>query len=170
MHLTAAEVPALDGSALGWVQAIDEAGRAEGPGLEVREVPSRRVEAAGGQAWCEPGDDVIRVEVDHGEGGPRGALEVPRTEAAFRAEVAWARTFVLERDVARLRATGRGAGASAENTVVWPTSALRAPDEPVRHKLLDLWGDWALLGPVRGRVVAIRGSHALHLALALEVT
>ena len=37
-----------------------------------------------------------------------------------------------------------------------------APDEPIRHKLLDAWGDLALAGPIRARWVVERGSHRLH--------
>jgi UDP-3-O-[3-hydroxymyristoyl] N-acetylglucosamine deacetylase len=165
------EVPGLDGSAAEWVRAIDEAGRADGPVLApwrpAREV---RIEAHGGCGRLGPGagTPVISVEVDFGGEGPRGALAVPLTEAAFRREVAWARTFALARDVARLRAAGRGAGATRENTLVWPPGPQDAPrsaDEPVRHKLLDAWGDLALLGPAEVALRVVRGSHALHLAL-----
>ena len=73
----------------------------------------------------------------------------------------------MERDVARLRAAGRGAGANLENTVIWgsdgPINPVRVPDEPVLHKLVDLVGDLALLGrPLVGNLRVQRGSHALH--------
>jgi UDP-3-O-[3-hydroxymyristoyl] N-acetylglucosamine deacetylase len=160
------ELPALDGSAAGWVEAIDEAGRVEGPAVEPW-APDREivVEAHGGRAVLAPGAPALTVHVDFGDGGPSGSFTTALTEAAFRGEVCWARTFVLARDVDRLRAAGRGRGASPENTCVWPGSALRAADEPVRHKALDAWGDLALLGPTSGRVEITRGSHALHLAL-----
>lgn len=167
LHLTGPEVPALDGSARPWVEAIDEAGRVDGPALEPW-TPTEPVvaEARGGRAWLGPSAaPSIRVEVDFGAGGPMGKLSVPLTEAAFREHVAWARTFVRAEDVKQLVAEGRGRGASPENTVVWPLAELRAPDEPVRHKLLDAWGDLALLGPSRCSVRVVRGSHALHLAL-----
>jgi UDP-3-O-[3-hydroxymyristoyl] N-acetylglucosamine deacetylase len=76
---------------------------------------------------------------------------------------------VLAKDIDAARAAGRGKGATAENTVVWPGGTLRADDEPVRHKLLDAWGDLALLGPVHAHVTVVRGSHALHLALLRAV-
>jgi UDP-3-O-[3-hydroxymyristoyl] N-acetylglucosamine deacetylase len=164
------EVPILDGSAQGWVEAVDEAGRVDGPeGVPVEPIEAVRVEDHGGVAVLGPGD-AIEVQVDFGEGGPRGTLRVPRTEAAFRAEVAWARTFVLTRDVEALRASGRGRGATAENTVVWPATSMRSPDEPVRHKLLDAWGDLALLGPSRAELVVTRGSHRLHHAVLVAHT
>ena len=102
--------------------------------------------------------------------GPEGVCGVDLDGDSFAAEVAWARTFVLAHQVEALRAAGRGRGATAENTVIWggpnaPAGA-RSPDEAVRHKLLDLIGDLALMGgPVCARIRVSRGSHALHHAL-----
>jgi UDP-3-O-[3-hydroxymyristoyl] N-acetylglucosamine deacetylase len=164
LALEGPEVPALDGSAAEWVEAIDEASRVEGLEVEpLRLGAPVTVEAAGGEATIGPGR-TLAVEVDFGEGGPAGAMEVALDEASFRGEVAWARTFVLDRDLERMRAAGRGRGATLANTVVWPGSALRSPDEPIRHKLLDAWGDLALLGPAAVGMRVVRGSHALHLA------
>jgi UDP-3-O-[3-hydroxymyristoyl] N-acetylglucosamine deacetylase len=161
------EVPALDGSARGWVEAVDEVGRSSGPPLALRSVEAP-IEVAGweGRAWLGPGAE-LSVEVDF-EDGPVGTLSVPQEEAAFRRDIMWARTFVLARDVERLRAAGRGKGANADNTLVWPQGLLRAPDEPIRHKLLDAWGDLALLGPCQVAMRVQRGSHALHQALLRE--
>ncbi|MEQ1502879.1 MAG: UDP-3-O-acyl-N-acetylglucosamine deacetylase [Myxococcota bacterium] len=164
------EVPALDGSAVGWVEAIDRAGRVAGPALPAPpglDGPVR-VDAFDGWAEAGPGGPTLTVEVAFVD-GPAGTLVVPLDEASFRAEVAWARTFVLARDVAALRAAGRGRGATADNTVVWPDAPLRSPDEPVRHKLLDAWGDLALLGRWSAAVRVVRGGHGLHQALAREI-
>ncbi len=170
IHVEGPEVPALDGSSAQWVDAVDEAGRQRGPRLEAPELPRLEVVAAGGWASASPGPDRLAVEVDFGRGGPAGSLEVARTEVVFREEVAFARTFVRAADVPRLRAAGRGRGATPENTVVWPSSTLRSPDEPVRHKLLDAWGDLSVLGPFRGRILVVRGSHALHHALVRAIS
>jgi UDP-3-O-[3-hydroxymyristoyl] N-acetylglucosamine deacetylase len=156
------ELPAGDGSALDWVAAIDRAGRVEGPLAPDPDVVPTEVAAHGGVARLGPGD-TVSVEVDFPD-GPRGALRVRRTEAAFRAQIAWARTFVLAREVEALRAAGRGRGATAANTVVWPDAPLRSPDECVRHKLLDAWGDLALRGPGPAAFHVVRGSHRLHVA------
>ena len=163
------EIPALDGCSEGWVAAIDQAGREGGPDLVRRALPRVEVAAAGGTASAGPGPDRIGVEVDFGGAGPAGRLDLARDEATFRTEVAWARTFVLSHQIEALRAAGRGRGAGLDNTVVWPTGPLRSDDEPVRHKLLDAWGDLALLGPVRGWVRVVRGSHALHHALLRRI-
>ncbi len=163
--LSGAEVPALDGSAAPWLDAIDEAGVVAGPQAVVKRV-ARPVEVAlgGGVARLTPAAvRRVSVQVDFGPGGPAGAAAVELGSPDFDREIAPARTFVLARDVERLRAEGRGGGATPENTVVWPASALRFPDEPVRHKLLDLVGDLALCGvPVMGAIEVVRGSHALH--------
>lgn len=162
LDLDGPELPALDGSAQMWVEAIDEAGRVEGDPVVVWR-PDRwvAVHQADGTARIGPGR-TIGVEVDFGVDGPRGSLSGPLDEHFFRAEVAWARTFVRAEDIHRLRAAGRGRGANDHNTRVWPGPG--PSDEPVRHKLLDAWGDLALLGPVEAALHVVRGSHQLHLA------
>ncbi len=160
------EVPILDGSARGWVDALESAGRLEGAPCIRRELPEVEVSDAGGRAWCGPGPDRLEVTIDYGHDGPHGRLALPRDRAGFLA-VADARTFVLARDVARLVAAGRGRGASRANTVVW--SPGDSADEPLRHKALDLWGDLAVLGPVAGTVGVDRGSHQLHQALVTAI-
>lgn len=165
------EAPALDGSSLGWWQALHQAGFVDGPPVAPVQARALRIEAFGGvaEAWPASGGRA-EVEVAFDGGGPRGEAAVALDGRGFEA-VADARTFVLDRDVEPLRAAGRGLGATAANTVVWhtdggPTSGLRSADEPVRHKLLDLVGDLALLGgPLAGRVRVVRGSHRLHHAL-----
>lgn len=165
------EIPILDGSAHLWCIALDEAGRRSGPRqlrLELREAV--RVELAGGWAVASPASaELVRVEVDFGE-RLRGVTQMEVDEEAFREDVAWARTFAMADDVERLRAAGRGSGATLENTVVYDVDGAvneeRGPLEGVRHKLLDLLGDLALTGaPVQARIVVHKGSHELHHAL-----
>ena len=48
----------------------------------------------------------------------------------------------------------------------WVNPPLRFEDEPVRHKLLDLIGDLALVGFPQAQVLVYKGSHKLHTALA----
>ncbi len=56
------------------------------------------------------------------------------------------------------------------STSGWVNPPLRFADEPVRHKLLDLWGDLALLGtPPIAHYVAYRASHHLHTQLARAI-
>ncbi|MGD8394477.1 MAG: bifunctional UDP-3-O-[3-hydroxymyristoyl] N-acetylglucosamine deacetylase/3-hydroxyacyl-ACP dehydratase [Candidatus Eiseniibacteriota bacterium] len=90
-------------------------------------------------------------------------------EETFEREIAPARTFVLERDVAGLRQAGMIKGGSLDNAVVvgedrvLNDEPLRFPDEFVRHKVLDLLGDLYLLGaPVRAHILAFKSGHRSH--------
>ena len=93
------------------------------------------------------------------------------TPEIFRREIAPARTFCLKQEAEALLRQGYGRGADLKNTLVMDENGpvdnvLRFPDEPVRHKVLDLIGDLYLLGrPLKGRVVAVRSGHKLNLEL-----
>jgi len=89
------------------------------------------------------------------------------TEKTFLEEIAPARTFALQSDVEDLQKRGLIKGGSLENAIVVGKdgivnqSDLRFPDEFVRHKILDLLGDLALLGmPLRGHVYASKSGHS----------
>ncbi|MCB9673683.1 MAG: UDP-3-O-acyl-N-acetylglucosamine deacetylase [Alphaproteobacteria bacterium] len=167
------EIPALDGSAAQWAEQLGEPViTGEYAGLAVEAPVS--VEAFGGTARAWPADTLqIAVDVDFGP-ACRGAFELAVTPASFRAELAWARTFLPHADLDAVQAAGRGRGAGPGSVVLLgargPLVPLRGPDEPIRHKALDLLGDLALVGaPLRGRFEVTRGTHALHHALVREV-
>jgi UDP-3-O-acyl-N-acetylglucosamine deacetylase len=160
VHVDGPEVPALDGSALGWVEAIDEAGRVDGPELARVALQAGRVEGQGGSVVVEPGSFSLTVVVDFP--GIHGTATWTGDEATFREHIAPARTFVMAGDVETLQAMGRGKGATADNTLVVGVGVPRFATEPVAHKLLDAIGDFALAPPFTGRVVVERGSHRLH--------
>jgi UDP-3-O-[3-hydroxymyristoyl] N-acetylglucosamine deacetylase/3-hydroxyacyl-[acyl-carrier-protein] dehydratase len=94
----------------------------------------------------------------------------------FQREIAPARTFVLYEDVDRLRSMGLIKGGTLENSIVVGRDGImneepvRFPDEFVRHKILDLVGDLALLGvPLRGHVVASRSGHEGNIGFVREL-
>jgi len=93
------------------------------------------------------------------------------TPESFEANIAPARTFVLEREAAELRAAGLGSHLGYQDILVFGENGsienpLRFPDECVRHKILDLLGDMALLGrPIVGRIYARKSGHSLNHAL-----
>jgi UDP-3-O-[3-hydroxymyristoyl] N-acetylglucosamine deacetylase len=97
--------------------------------------------------------------------------EVRLNARFFAEEIAPARTFCLYRDVEAMQGQGYALGGTLENAVVVGddgilAGSLRFRDEFVRHKILDLMGDLALLGhPLRGHVVVFKGGHHLHGAL-----
>jgi UDP-3-O-[3-hydroxymyristoyl] N-acetylglucosamine deacetylase len=96
------------------------------------------------------------------------------TEHGFAESIAPARTFGFLKDVELLRQNGLALGGSLENAIVigdaGVLNALRFEDEFVRHKILDVVGDLALIGhPIIGHVVAHRAGHQLHTELAAQV-
>ena len=171
------EIPAMDGSAASFDGLLRDVGCCVQAGsrrfLEVRRpvgysdgARSIRIEPALGFGIS------YAVDFTHPAIG-RQALEIDDlTPVRFETEIARARTFGFLDQVEALRRAGLARGACLENTVVLDASGvmneggLRWPDEFVRHKVLDLVGDLALLGcPVRGHVRVERGGHAIHHAL-----
>jgi UDP-3-O-[3-hydroxymyristoyl] N-acetylglucosamine deacetylase len=95
---------------------------------------------------------------------------------AFEHEIADARTFGFLQEVEALWARGLGQGGNLENTIVLSQdgilneSGLRFANEFVRHKILDLIGDFSLLGvPFIGHLIAERSGHAIHTRLVRQV-
>lgn len=89
------------------------------------------------------------------------------TPQTYREEIAPARTFTFLRDVEAMRAQGLARGGSLDNALVYdeegPMQPLFWGNEVVRHKVLDLIGDFALLGAwPRCEVIAIKSGHAMH--------
>jgi UDP-3-O-[3-hydroxymyristoyl] N-acetylglucosamine deacetylase len=96
------------------------------------------------------------------------------TEDTFVEEIAPARTFGFLKEVEMLRQRGLALGGSLDNAIVLGETsvlnALRFDDEFVRHKILDVLGDLALVGyPIIGHLVAHRGGHALHTSFATRI-
>ena len=175
------EVPVMDGSADELVSLIRSAG------LFVQQEPrgvlrvERTVEVRDGDRWIRvsPGRGLqisYAVDFDH-PAIRRQELHIPcMSPAVFELELASARTFGFLQDVHRLWRAGLARGGSLGNTVVLDgdrvlnPDGLRWPDEFVRHKILDLLGDLALLGmPIEGHVEVERGGHALHQALVRDL-
>ena len=96
-------------------------------------------------------------------------------EDSFIDEIAPARTFGFLKEVETLRQKGLALGGSLDNAIVLGetgvlNNTLRFEDEFVRHKILDVIGDLALVGhPIIGHIVAHRGGHGLHTAFAAKI-
>lgn len=101
--------------------------------------------------------------------------EVNLTNGSYLREIAAARTFGFLHEADAMRKQGLIRGASADNAIVLTRDGvmngpLRFTDEFVRHKVLDLIGDLALLGhQILGSVVADRAGHAMHTALVSRI-
>lgn len=94
----------------------------------------------------------------------------------YAEEIAPSRTFSLYEEILPLLENGVIKGGSLENGVVirgkevLNPGGLRFPDEMVRHKILDLIGDFSLIGtPIFAHIVAIRSGHYSNTCLAKEI-
>ena len=172
IELDAGEIPIMDGSALPFVRAIQEAGT-EGLGrmepsarivkpVEVRENDSLVRLEPGPRFWVSYAIDFSHPAIGTQE------LEIIITPEIFASEVAPARTFGFLRDAEELRKRGLALGSSLDNAIVLDgekviNPPLRFLDEFVRHKILDLVGDFSLWGhPILGRIRAEKAGHRLH--------
>ena len=178
VRVDAEELPGLDGSSRAFVEALDAAG-IEPLGLPVEPlVVGDTFRVGEDDAWVEVAPPrfaglSVEYELDYGA-GPIGrqtlALEI--TPDAYRTELAAARTFISEADAGRLRESGLATTVGYGDLLVFGPdgpvgNALRWADECVRHKVLDLVGDLALVGrPLHAHVRGRRSGHRLNGAMA----
>ncbi len=169
------EVPILDGSARPFVEALQENLTETAEPWPSVGLPEP-IEVTSESAWvrAEPAERLTieyTVEFGHPVIG-RQTWVGTWPDVDFGQDLAPARTFGFLRQADELRARGLARGASPENTVLLDETTvvnppLRFPDEFVRHKVLDLLGDLALLGGgwPRARIQVYRGGHRLHIEL-----
>lgn len=173
------EIPIMDGSAAPYVEMLQAAGLEAQRKLKRFLVIKKEVKVRDGDklARIAPGSGFkIRctVDFDHPLIPPLPYL-FQFSERSFLRDLVRARTFGFLKDVEALRERGLARGGSLENAVVIGdtgvlNNALRFDDEFVRHKILDVIGDMALVGhPIIGHLVAHRGGHALHTDFAARV-
>lgn len=174
------EVPILDGSGLQYIQAIQRVGivKLEAERSVIRIIKSFALEENGKTIAIHPSES-FSIEYEIGFSHPligHQKLEVEITPGNYASLVAPARTFGFYEEVEKLQASGLVRGGSLENAIVLTENgmlnetSLRFPDEFVRHKILDLLGDFALIGQsVQGRIVANRAGHALHTRFVAEL-
>jgi UDP-3-O-[3-hydroxymyristoyl] N-acetylglucosamine deacetylase/3-hydroxyacyl-[acyl-carrier-protein] dehydratase len=177
VEMNANEPPIGDGSAQPYVDLIKKAGvtAQEAPRkfLDVRE--PMHIESKTGSLLVLLPDDKFRISCT--QAGPDNRftqyLSMEITPAVFEREIAPARTFVFYEDVQSLMDKNLIKGGSLENAIVVRGDAvlskepLRFPDEFVRHKILDIIGDLALLGNrIRGHLVAVKPGHGVNAELA----
>jgi UDP-3-O-[3-hydroxymyristoyl] N-acetylglucosamine deacetylase len=177
IEIDGAELPLLDGSAQIWLDGIARSGVKPLTG----DLPTSGVLAT--PVWMQQADifvaalpspvlrftygidfDVVPI------GNQWHSWQPGRDDFAF--EIAPARTFGLAHQIDRLREAGLIKGGSLDNALVcndreWLNPPLRFPNEPARHKLLDLIGDLSLLGKFpQAHFIAYKASHQLHVRLA----
>ena len=174
------EVPIMDGSSEDWVGLIEEAGITE------QNAPRRVLRI------------LERIEVEHGD--RRMSVEPARgfeidcvidfphpfinrqtqtfvlKDGSYSKHIASARTFGFTSEIDMLRKANLALGGSLDNAIVLTPDGmlnqtpLRFDDEFVRHKILDIIGDVALLGmPLEGRITAEKSGHSVHAQLLAKL-
>jgi UDP-3-O-acyl N-acetylglucosamine deacetylase len=184
VQLNAAEPPGADGSCEPFVNALLEAGRCEQSAL-------RKVVVIHSEARTPTGSDgseisvgpvfrrtlVVSYELDYGPRSPikPQLLTFEFSPETFVADIAFARTFILESEVAALKALGYGTRVTEKDLLIFGQNGvignqLRASDECVRHKILDCVGDFALFGcDIHGHFRAFRSGHNLNHAICHQI-
>ncbi|HEY3244551.1 MAG TPA: UDP-3-O-acyl-N-acetylglucosamine deacetylase [Phycisphaerae bacterium] len=178
IELAGEELPAGDGSSLPFVEKIKEAGICPQDAPRDPFVITEEVRVADGDSELialpplvlETEALEILYDLDYGTSGPIGRQVgcVRVTPGDFERSIAPARTFVLKAEAEALRSAGLGTHLNYGDILVFGDEGpieneLRFPDECVRHKMLDLIGDLALLGqPIIGRIHARKSGHALN--------
>lgn len=170
------EIPILDGSSEIWVELLEKAGI-------VRQNAARRFLQIKKKVIFEQDDklmsiepsDKFEIECEIDFPHPlirRQTYDFELADGSFGREIASARTFGFTQEIEMLRKANLALGGSLENAIVLTPDGmlnenpLRFRDEFVRHKILDIIGDFALLGmPIRGKLTAFKSGHAVHASL-----
>jgi UDP-3-O-[3-hydroxymyristoyl] N-acetylglucosamine deacetylase len=174
------EIPIMDGSSEDFIDLIERAG------LQQQDTSKRffqvlkRVEFEQGdrKMSIEP-SDVFEIECLIDFPHPminRQKYHFALENGSFRREIASARTFGFTAEIEMLRQANLARGGSLDNAIVLTPNGmlnetpLRFHDEFVRHKILDIIGDFALLGmPVLGKITAEKSGHSVHAGLMTKL-
>jgi len=170
------EIPLLDGSAIQWVKDFEEVGIKKAPrpdnffqeinksiilnkeGSVIAATPSKKTTIIStiNFAYKAIGNQTFVIDLN-----PKNFVEM----------IAPARTFGFKDQFQELSELGLIKGGSLENALVcdgekWVNPPLRFDNEPIRHKILDLIGDLALVGLPKAQILVFKGSHSLNALLA----
>jgi UDP-3-O-[3-hydroxymyristoyl] N-acetylglucosamine deacetylase len=174
------EVPILDGSALEFCGLIEEAGLQEEEehwSSIVIDRPYRFGDGAEEWISIEP-SETFSIHYTLKYPKPVGIQEYTFTyegPSSFKKEIAPARTFGFLRDMEKMQKLGLINGGKLSNCILIDdekivNTDLRFPDELARHKILDIIGDFYLLGkPIRGKITAQMTGHSDNIALLRAV-
>lgn len=175
--VTGPEIVAGDGSAKLFVDLLDQAG-------EEKQTVARRVYRISRPIYWSEGD-VHLVALPAPEFRLSYTLHYPQSpwlgsqfytfsvnRKDFKEDIAPCRTFSLYEEILPLIEKGMIKGGGLDNALVIRGNSImnpegaRFPDEPVRHKILDLIGDLKLLGAIEGHIIAVRSGHSSNIAFA----
>ncbi|MBR0190886.1 MAG: UDP-3-O-[Thermoguttaceae bacterium] len=175
IHVTACEMPGMDGSALAFVEAFDSIG------YETQDAPAKiltlsqpltvRDDATDRWVTVEPAAELrLEFELLYKTASPieNQTAEFTLTPEIYRREIAPCRTFVTQAEAEAFLNAGLAKRATFQDLLVFGPdgpieNAVRFPNECARHKILDLIGDLALLGSrLQANVHAFRSGHDLN--------
>ncbi len=177
IEVSGGEIPALDGSAAPFSTRLSQAGLRilAGSRRELAVTALFRVGDADRWIQVEPAEGLqidYSIDFAHPFVGRQRYELTCLDPSHFETELAPARTFGFAAEVDQLHAQGLARGGDLSNTLVigehelMNPGGLRWPDELVRHKVVDLLGDLALLGgELHARITVEKGGHGLHHAL-----
>jgi len=176
------ELPAPDCSSAEYLKILKRAGVVEQNVGRKEYIIDKPVNIAVGDAciYALPySDDGLSLTYDLDYGGHTGIgrqiYSCKLSPETFEKHLAPARTFLLESEARQFHARGMGTHIGPRDLLVINSdgpikNSYRFPNECVRHKIVDLIGDMALVGrPVRGRIVAYKSGHTLNQQLAKKL-
>ena len=182
IELEGGELPSFDGSCLRFVEVLAEAGLVLQPAERrpIRVTTPVVVQEGESMLAALPGDGdglTVMYDLDYAAVPAIGRqlFSVLVSPETFTRELAPARTFLTEEEAREFKSRGMGGHLTPRDLLVFgPNGPIeneaRFPNEPVRHKIVDLIGDLALLGrPLVARVVACKSGHSLNQALVRKL-
>ena len=170
------EIPLLDGSAIEWVRAFEEIGikKVPKPVNYMKEINESKIFNKDNSVIAlTPSNKltiISTIDFKYKAIGKQ-TFVIDLTPKCFVEMIAPARTFGFKDQFQELGELGLIKGGSLENALVcdgdgWVNPPLRFDNEPIRHKILDLIGDLALVGLPKAQIIVYKGSHSLNALLA----
>ena len=170
------EIPLLDGSAIEWVRAFEEVGikRVPNPSNYMREINESRIFNKDNSVIAITPSNKLTIisTIDFSyKAIGKQTFVIDLNPKSYVNLIAPARTFGFKDQFQQLGELGLIKGGSLENALVcdgdnWVNPPLRFANEPIRHKILDLIGDLALVGLPKAQIIVYKGSHSLNALLA----
>ena len=170
------EIPLLDGSAIQWVKAFEEVGikTVPKPKKFIREINKSMIFNKDSSVIAlTPSNKITIISTINFSYKAIGnqTYVIDLNPKCFVENIAPARTFGFKDQFQELSELGLIKGGSLENALVcdgdkWVNPPLRFSNEPIRHKILDLIGDLALVGLPKAQILVYKGSHSLNALLA----
>ena len=170
------EIPLLDGSAIEWVRAFEEVGikRVPKPSNFMREIIEPKIFNKDSSVIAMTPSNkltiISTIDFSYKAIGKQTFI-IDLNPKCYVDLIAPARTFGFKDQFQELGELGLIKGGSLENALVcdgdnWVNPPLRFANEPIRHKILDLIGDLALVGLPKAQIIVYKGSHSLNALLA----